>query len=267
MPKAKVKNIEIAYSLRGTGDPLVLVSGFTMTKETWGPMVSELTRHFQVLTFDNRGVGETTPPCAPFTIADMASDTVGLLDALGIEKAHFFGVSMGGLVTQTLLLDHPGRVLRAGLGCTSHGGRQAVQPPPEIMTGLASIADPSVPAKERMRRAMPILYSERFIRENPEKLEEFVQASTRYLPTPEGATAQFQALSVFNVKKRLSEIRHPVLVITGDQDRMMPPDNSRLLSDGIAGAKLCMIEGAGHSFFHEEPHQVASILIDFFRAS
>lgn len=264
MHKAKVNETEIAYTLRGTGDPLVLIGGFTMTKETWGPVVSALASTFQVLTFDNRGVGETTYPATPFTLADMAADTVGLLNALDIPKAHFFGVSMGGLITQTILLEYPDRVLKAALGCTSHGGRHAVQPSPDIMNALASFADPSFPPEERLRKAIPVLYSDRFIREHPDKIEEFVRVGARYLPTPEGAAAQFRALSVFNVKKRLSEIRRPVLVITGDQDRMMPPENSNLLAEGIPNAQLCIIPETGHSFFHEKPHEVAQRLIAFF---
>lgn len=264
MPKVRVNDAEFAYNLRGNGDPLVLIGGFTMTKETWGPVVSALVSRFQVLTFDNRGVGETTYPAGPFTIADMAADVVGLLDALHIPKAHFFGVSMGGLITLTILLDYPDRVLKAALGCTSHGGRHAVQPSPDIMNVMASFADPSIPPEERLRKAIPILYSDRFVREYPEKIEEFARVGARYLPTPEGAAAQFRALSVFNVKRRLPEIRRPVLVITGDQDRMMPPENARLLAEGIPNAELCIIPETGHSFFHEKPREVAERLITFF---
>jgi len=264
MPKAKVTQTEIAYNLGGKGDTLVLIGGFTMTKEMWGPLLSGLTQHFQVLSFDNRGVGGTLYPSGAFTIADMARDTVGLLDALGIRKAHVFGVSMGGLITQTIVLDYPDRVRKAALGCTSHGGRHAVQPSPDVMATMASAVEPNVPLQESVRRLVPILYSDRFILEKPDRLEEFVRVAARYVPTPEGAVAQMQALSVFNVKKRLGEIRHPVLVITGDEDRMMPPENSRLLAGGIAGAELCMIQGAGHSFFHEKPEEVCRVLVDFF---
>jgi len=264
MAKVKVKELEIAYNLRGEGDTLVLICGFTMTKEMWGPLVSGLTRHFQVLTIDNRGVGETLYPAGGFSIADMAGDTVGLFDALGIKKANVFGVSMGGLITQTLVLDYPDRISKAALGCTSHGGRHAVQPDPAVMVTLASAADPNITPEESVRKFIPVLYSERFIQERPDRLEEFIKVSQRYLPTPEGAAAQMQALSIFNVKRRLGEIRHPILVITGDEDRMMPPENSRLLAGAVAGAKLCMIEGAGHSFFHEKPEEVCRILIEFF---
>lgn len=264
MAKTKVKDIEIAYSIDGSGEPVVLIGGFTMVKESWELQVAELARRFSVITFDNRGVGESTVPSEPFTIEHMAADTVRLMDTLRIDSAHIFGVSMGGLIGQILLLDYPDRIKKAALGCTSHGGRHAVQPQEEVMAVLAQAADPNISAEELVRNKVPLILSERFIREEPEEVEEFVRLALQYSPTPEGAAGQMGALSVFNVKRRLGEIRSPVLVITGSEDRMMPPDNSRLLAEGIPGAELYIVEGAGHSFFFEKPDEVNRVLIDFF---
>jgi len=264
MAKTKVNDIEIAYSIDGSGDPVVLIGGFTMTKESWGEQVVELARHFRVVTFDNRGVGETIVPSEPFTIANMAADTVGLMDALDIDSAHFFGVSMGGLIAQVLGLDYPDRVKKIALGCTTHGGRHAIQPEKAVMGSLAQAMDPNIPAEEAARKRVPVIFSERFIRDEPERVEEFVRLSLQYLPSPEGAAGQMGALSVFNVKRRLGEISCPVLVITGSEDRMMPPDNSRLLAEGIPGAELYTVEGTGHSFFLEKPDEVNRVLIDLF---
>ena len=132
------------------------------------------------------------------------------------------------------------------------------------MAVLAQAADPNISAEELVRNKVPLILSERFIREEPEKVEEFVRLALQYSPTPEGAAGQMGALSVFNVNRRLGEIRSPVLVITGSEDRMMPPDNSRLLAEGIPGAELYIVEGAGHSFFFEKPDEVNRVLIDFF---
>ena len=194
----------------------------------------------------------------------MAADTAGVMDALSIGSAHFFGVSMGGLVAQVLALDYPERVKKVALGCTTHGGRQAVQPEREVMEILAKASDPTIPVEESVRLRLPVIFAERFIREEPERLEEFVRLSIQHWPTPEGAAGQLGALSVFNVKKRLGEIRCPVLAITGSEDRMMPPENSKLLAEGIAGAEHYVVDGTGHSFFLEKPDEVNGVLIDFF---
>ena len=263
MAKVQVKELQMAYEIDGLGEPLLLIGGFTMVKESWELQVAPLAKHFRVVSFDNRGVGETTVPSERFTIAEMAADTVGLMDALDIESAHIFGVSMGGLIAQVLALDYPDRVRKVALGCTTHGGRHAVQPQPEVMQILAKASDPSIPAEESVRIRLPTVVSERFIREEPERLEEFVTSSVQHWPTPEGAAGQMGALSVFNVKKRLGEIRCPVLVITGAEDRMMPPENTRLLAEGIEGAEQYMVDEAGHSFFLEKPDEVNGVLIDF----
>ena len=97
MAKIKVNGIEMAYHVQGSGDPLVLICGYTGVKESWGYQVDDLARHFKVVTFDNRGVGETTVLTEPFTIADMAADTAGLIDALGIAPANVLVSPWGGL--------------------------------------------------------------------------------------------------------------------------------------------------------------------------
>ena len=263
--KAKAGDIELAYTSKGEGEPLILIGGFTMVKEAWELQVADLSHHFRVIAIDNRGVGESTVTEPGFTIADMAADVVGLMDYLRIDKAHVFGVSMGGLISQTLALDHGSRIRKAALGCTSHGGRFAVAPDAEVMAQLAKTSDPGMPPEEAIRASLPIMYSERFIRENPEKIEELVAFSLRHQPTLKGTQGQMKALSFFNVKKRLGEIRCPVLVIAGDEDRMMPPENSRLLAEGIPGAELYIVKGAGHGFHVEKPDEVNRVLTAFFK--
>ena len=107
-----------------------------------------------------------------------------------------------------------------------------------------------------MRMGLPIVFSERFLRDEPQKVEDYIQEGLKHRPTPEGAAGQMKALSFFNVKSRLSEITCPVLVIAGTEDKMMPPENSRLLADGIPGARLYMVKGAGHAFHVERSDEV-----------
>ena len=265
MPKVTVNDVEIAYAVHGEGEPVIFINGYTNVKEAWGKVTEEVSKHFRVITFDNRGVGESSVPLPDFTIADMAADTVGLMDALQIDSANIFGVSMGGLIAQILLLDYPDRVKKAILGCTSHGGRHAVQPSKEVFAILAANSDPTKTPEEIVRNKVPIIYSDRFVREEPERLEELIRRSLKYFPSPEGSKGQMNALSKFNVKRRLHEIDCPVLAVTGSADRMMPPENAALLAERIPGAKKIVIEGAGHSFYSEKPDEVIRILIDFFK--
>ena len=265
MKKAKVKNIEIAYNVTGLGEPLILIGGFTMVKEAWFNLVARLSKTFQVLTFDNRGVGETTVPTESFTIADMAKDAVGLMDALEIESAHFFGVSMGGLIAQSLALDYASRVKTVVLGCTTHGGSHAIQPSQEVMTILGRATDPNRDTEDAIRIKLPLLFSNQFLTEHQDKAEEFVRISLGSLPTVEGATGQLKALRVFNVRRRLREIKCPVLAITGSKDRMIPPENSKLLANGVCSGKLYIVDGSGHAFYYEKPDEVSQVLTRFYK--
>jgi len=264
MDKAKVGNIDLAYSIKGKGDPLILIGGAGMVKEMWEHQVDGLSHQFRVIVFDNRGVGESTVTEPGFTIADMATDVVGLMDYLQIDKTHIFGVSMGGLIAQTLALDHGKRIRNAALGCTSHGGRFAKVPDAEVMSLLMKMSNPDIPVEERIRIRLSIMYSKRFIREEPEEIDKIIAMALRHQPTVKGAQGQMQALSFFNIKKRLSEIRCPVLVITGGEDAMMPPENSRLIAEGIPGAELYIVKGTGHCFFDEKPEEVNRVLATFF---
>lgn len=266
MPKVRLDGTELAYRVYGQGEPLLLIGGYGMVKEAWARQVEGLSPNFRVITFDNRGVGESSVPSEPFTIGDMAADAIGLLDHLGVEAANVFGISMGGLIAQMMALDRPGRVRKVALGCTTHGGKEAVAPDKEVMELLAKAADPSVPVEQAVRMRVPILFGERFLKEEPARLEAWVQMAIRHAPTPQGAAGQMRALARFNVRERLGEIRCPVLVITGSEDRMMDPRNSRLLAERIPGARLYVIEGAGHLFFEERPQEVNLVLREFFQS-
>lgn len=264
MPKVSLGDIELAYEVHGKGDPLLLIGGFTMVKEAWTHQVSGLSQKFQVITFDNRAVGESTVPQEPFSISDMAQDAIGLLDALGVSSANIFGISMGGLIAQSMALEHPRKVKKMALGCTTHGGKEAVAPSPEVMGLMAKAADPSLSPEEAVRMRVPILFGERFLKEEPLRLQEWISGAVKHAPTPKGASFQMKALSRFNVRERLGEITCPVLVITGSQDRMMDPENSRLLAQRVPGARLYVVKGAGHLFFLERPEEVNRVLTDFF---
>ena len=111
MQRVKVGDIEIAYREYGAGFPLVKIVGFASTMDGGDPeLVAALADRFTVITFDNRGMGETGAGTRPFTVEQFAEDTAGLMDALGIESAHVFGISMGGFIAQELALRHPEKV-------------------------------------------------------------------------------------------------------------------------------------------------------------
>ncbi|MGH7754213.1 MAG: alpha/beta fold hydrolase, partial [Gemmatimonadales bacterium] len=110
MPTAPVRDILTYYEEAGSGDPLILIMGFTGDLQGWALQVPALAKHYRVITIDNRGAGRTSAPDRPYTIAGMAEDVAAVMDRLGVAKAHVLGYSMGGYIAQSLALAHPGKV-------------------------------------------------------------------------------------------------------------------------------------------------------------
>ena len=122
MAVAKVGEINVSYKVSGNGQPLVLIIGFGSTQNLWYSQVCAFSKHYRVVTFDNRGVGKSDKPPGPYTTKMMAGDTIALMDRLGIEKAHIVAGSMGGMIAQEMAIDHPQRVNKIVLFCTTAGG-------------------------------------------------------------------------------------------------------------------------------------------------
>ena len=257
--------ISAPYIEQGQGEPLMLISGYSMTKEDWGGVFDALAANFRVIAFDNRGVGGFEPAGAAFSIADMAADTIRLMDELNIEKAHIMGISMGGLIAQTLCIEYPERVIKAVLGCTTHGGREAVPGDKTAMQALASSADPSKPRDDVIQALLPYFFHDNSTAPLAEAIDVFLETYLRDIPRA-GLQGQLGALSVFNSKPRLAEIDCPVLVITGTEDAIIPPENSDRLAAAIHRAELVKIENTGHLFLLEKPQQVVSEVVKFINA-
>jgi len=140
MPKVKVNDIQIYYEVHGAGFPLVMIMGVGGNINWWDPrLVEGLSKKFKVVIFDNRGTGHTDTSDREYTIKLFANDTAGLMDALGISRFHVFGISMGGMIAQELVLNYPGKVEKLVLCSTNCGGANSVQPSAEVIGPLMAI--------------------------------------------------------------------------------------------------------------------------------
>jgi 3-oxoadipate enol-lactonase len=266
MPTVRAGDINLYYESHGGGEPLLMIMGLGGSALAWDPaLVADLARSFRTIVFDNRGTGRSAQPDEEYSIDGMAADAAALLDALGIHRAHIFGVSMGGMIAQEFALHYPARVQTLTLGCTTAGGKNAVPAPPEAMAILMAPRN-GLSDADLIRRAWPINYTAAYLQSHRAELEAGI---TRVLAHPTPAFAykrQLASTFKFNTYDRLPEIAAPTLVIAGADDALLPARNSEIIAGRIPGAQLKLIPNASHIFFNQERAAFVAALVPFLKA-
>jgi 3-oxoadipate enol-lactonase len=217
-----------------------------------------LAARYRTIAPDNRGVGQSEMPAGPYPIALMASDAVAVLDAAGIERAHVFGISMGGMIAQELALQNPSRVRSLILGCTACGGPHAVRAKPEVNQMLMARA--KMTREQAAEAAIPFIYDPETPRE---KIDEDLAVRRPWFAHPDAYSAQLQGILAWEAYSRLHAIVAPTLVIHGEADQLVPPGNGELIAQRIPGAKLVLIPHAGHIFTTDQPEASHEAILDF----
>jgi pimeloyl-ACP methyl ester carboxylesterase len=273
---AKSNDLRIEYSVEGSGDEtILLVMGLGARSADWGRDFPErLSERYRVVRFDNRGTGgsavgdspgSSDKPAEAWTLEDMAEDAVAVLDAVGVERAHVLGISMGGMISQLVALGHPERVNRLVLLSTNFGGPGIVRPNAELISLLYSPPRGTSP-EEIVRLALQMITAPGFAEANQELIDELVEYA-RLQPTPKMVFAtQLQAILSSDRSERVRDIRAPTLVIHGDMDPLIPYENGVRLAERIPGARLETLRGVGHVPSFEAPAELAKLVLDFFDA-
>jgi 3-oxoadipate enol-lactonase len=246
----------------GTGDPVLMIMGLGLSGGAWWRTVPVLSRSLRVITFDNRGVGRSRARLHSYTTEAMADDAVSVLDAAGVERAHVYGFSLGGMVAQQLALRHEDRVRSIVLGATHPGGPRAVRPSDDVIAFFRRRA--SMSAKNAARASVPFNYGPRCRREHEDRIAEDIRCRLAH-PFPERAyNAQMVAASLHNCYRRLKRIEAPTLVVHGRKDRIVPVANAEILAERIPRAELRILDHAGHVYSTEQP-EVDEDIARFFR--
>ena len=263
MPTVKVNDINMYYELHGEGEPLVLLMGGGGGSSLWWQQVEYLSPHYKVVTFDSRGVGATDKPDIPYTMEMLTDDVVGLLKNLEIGSAHIYGVSMGGMVAQDIVLRYPDMVISLILGASSCGGAHAIYPPQGTLQLLFDIQ--SLPPEEAAKVAASLLFSTAFVESNPGRFRELLAKGMESPASPQGFRRQAQATMGFDTFGQLPHIQVPTLVIAGTEDSILPAENSRILASRIPNAELLQFEGVGHGYVWEAADKANRAVLDFLR--
>ena len=240
-----VGGFNMYYEIHGEGEPLVLIPGAGDNTSQLKHTISAFSRNLRVIAVDNRGAGKSDKPDIPYTIDMMADDLAGLLGHLNIKKAHVLGISMGGMIAQQFAVKYPEKVISLVLGATNCGAVHSIGfdesrdfvDPKGLLAGTP---------EEIARRVISMIYPKRFVHDHPTLVEELVRERVQNPYDPGGIQRQISAVDSFDSFNDLPSINSPTLVIAGDEDRTINPDNSRLIASRIPGSELAIIQGVGH---------------------
>ena len=259
MSKVNVRGIEVAYDEAGTGPAVLLLHGFPFNRSLWREQVEVLTPYFRVIAPDLRGHGETSVTAGPATMAEMAQDVIGLMDALDIGQAAVCGLSMGGYVALALYRLFPSRVFALVLADTravadTEEGKEIreEQAQKALLAGMGPIAD----------AMLPKLVAAVTVAKHPEVV---ARVRDMILKTdPAGAAAAQRGMAQRSDQTDfLPHITAPTLIIVGRHDLLTPVSESEMMHRGIAGSRLQVIEEAGHISNLEQPETFNRALTRF----
>lgn len=259
MPTVEVEDHELYYECRGSGDPILLIMGVGATGDFWGePFRAQLATKATVVSYDHRGIGRSSRADADFTVAELAADAAALLQQLELGPTHIVGFSLGGMVAQELAIRHPERVRRLVLAGTAAGGSDRPALSPDTLRRLDEAmlsADPAKAITAGMKANLSDRCAERVeLREAWARMVSDARMPLRTIKRQLAAAEEHDAAS------RLDAITAPVLVMHGDQDRMVDPGHADALATKLTGARVVRVNGAGHMFFWEAPEQSAALI-------
>jgi 3-oxoadipate enol-lactonase len=261
MPITKIGNIELYYEVHGNGEPVVLIHGLSMDCSTWFNQIPVLSQNYQVIVFDNRGVGQTDATNEGYSTEMMADDTVALLKFLNVDSAHILGFSLGGMIAQIIALKYPEAVKSLLLNAT------AAQFPAKakhlVQTWLRMLNE-TVSLETRIREGFLWGYTNEFFED-----DETVMASVNlaidhpYPLSAKGFAGQIAALMKHNTRSQISQISAPTLVLMGKDDIFIPIEFSEELAVRIPKARLVILERGGHNCWMEFPELFNQAVMQF----
>jgi pimeloyl-ACP methyl ester carboxylesterase len=257
MERIAANGISTAFRRRGSGPPLLLMHGNEADHAMFDALGEHLAASFTVIAYDQRDCGQTENSTEPYTLADLGDDAAALISALRLRRAHVYGSSLGGLVAQSAAARHPDRVDRLVLGNTWRAGTSPADINPETVRQMAAYR---TDLAANAGKIAEFFFPKAFIEARPSIVDMF-RGSTR----SEDKRARRSAVMTQAAPADLSRFPRPVLLLTGSEDRVIPPAATAALVSNIPHARLVTLDGVGHVGAIQAPGRVADIVTGFLR--
>ena len=264
MPRVKVGDIKMYYEIHGRGDPLVFIDGRNMCHDILCRHVPVFAREYKVISYDNRGVGKSDKPDVPYSLELMAKDLAGLLDVIGIARAHFMGYSMGARIAEEMALSYPEKIISLVLACpitwSAELHNQPQPPKAEDKMQWDALSE-----DERVRLWLAGVLSEHFLKNNPGYREKLVKIIKKGYGPPYAQNRHAHASNTYDNYRRLSLIKAPAIIIAGSADKTITPDNIRILKEKLPEAELVIMDNMPHFMMWEGFDEFNRTMLDFLR--
>lgn len=261
MPQIKLGNLSFYYEVYGKGKPLLLIAGLGSDSASWATVVKELSLPYQTIIFDNRSCGRSDKPKRSYSISDMAQDAVKLLDGLKIKSAHIIGHSMGGYIAQELAITYPKRVDKLILESTAavSSSRNNI-----LFDDFARQLSKNDDYAAWIRRWTFWSFSRQTFTKR-DFIERFIKYAVRY-PYRQKAqdfARQGKAIALFDARERVKKIKAKTLVIEGEDDILIIPQEVKALAESITASKFELLKNTGHSIHVENPELFVKKILSF----
>lgn len=261
MANTFINGVDLYYETHGEGMPLVLIAGLASDSQSWQPVLQELSRHYRVILFDNRGVGRTKPRDVATNIQKMADDCIALIKHLGLTSVHILGHSMGGVVALDCAIRYPEYVSKLVLASTSAYCSERNN---ALFHDWVSYLENGMNAELWFRNMFYWIFTKQFF-EAHEILNKAVQLAIEY-PYPQTKIAfsnQVNALQACDLRKNLPNVKSKTMVICGKEDIIFPPEESTAVLCAIPEVAFSCIEHAAHALHVEKPQEFINIVREF----
>lgn len=261
MPNVAVAGGEIYYEEAGSGHPVIFVSGLGGVARSWQPQVAAFSARYRVITYDQRGTGASDKIQRKFSVGQMAEEVTGLMDVLGIERAHIVGMSTGGAIGQTLAIDHPQRLSRMVICSTWTHCDPWFRRMFEARRKLLELCGP-----ELHSRFHPLwLYPPDWVNAHDEQIEEDQKRALANASPVEVSIGRIDAIMAFDRRADLGKIGTPTLVMAAENDAITPPYYAEALASAIPGARLHVRKDGGHAFTKTRAEEFNRMALEFFQ--
>ncbi len=260
MPQFSRQNLNFYYEVHGQGEPLFLIAGFSCHAELWRSLLDELSAHFQVIIFDNRGIGRSSSPKGLYTIEEMAEDALALIQHLKLKELSLLGHSMGGAIAQTISYKHPEYIKKCIL-CNTSAKFRACSALAEKF--ILTLREKGLANEEIAYHILPWIYSDSYLADS-QNIQTFIEltASDPFPMSLDGFKGQLNALLTFDSRSWLQQIKVPALIISGGEDRLCLKD-VRELKNLLPHAKELVFPNSGHIPFQEDPKTFLKGITEF----